>query len=181
MVDNIETPTPTPTPTPTSAMAVANWFIKKCWDEPDVPACDQLKLQKLVFYAHAWHLGNGHGSLFDEDIEAWPHGPVVRDLYVEFKDAGSGKIKKLGTRIASHNGEFIIETPNHDGSLDSYFNSVWSVYKKHSGVELSNATHAKGEPWQIVAELRDLSDKPTIPNELIEQVYDRKITNSSAA
>jgi uncharacterized phage-associated protein len=85
--------------------------------------------------------------LFDEDIEAWPHGPVVCDLYLEFKDAGRGKIKKLGTRLASHGGKFVLETPKHDGSLSGFFDSIWNTYKRHTGVELSNATHAQGEPW----------------------------------
>tara|TARA_B110000977_G_scaffold181620_1_gene242488 strand:- start:169 stop:681 length:513 start_codon:yes stop_codon:yes gene_type:complete len=166
---------------PTSAIAVANWFLEKCWSEKDVPQCDQLKLYKLVYYAHAWHLANGRGLLFDEDVEAWPHGPVVRDLYLEFKDAGKKPIRKLGTRLASNGGKFVLETPNHDGSLTGFFDSIWNVYKKHTGFELSNATHAIGEPWQIVAEVRDLSGKPSIPNELIEQVFKGKIDNRKTA
>ena len=55
------------------------------------------------------------------------------------------------------------------------------MYKKHTGFELSNATHAIGEPWQIVAEVRDLSGKPSIPNELIEQVFKGKIDNRKTA
>lgn len=164
--------------TPTSAMAVANWFLNRAKNETNVPAVDQLKLYKLVYYAHAWYLGNKCGPLFDEDIEAWPHGPVVRDLYIEFKDAGRGAIKKLGTRFAAHGGKFEIETPVYAGDLEPYLESVWNSYKKHSGIQLSNATHAPGEPWTLVAEKRDLSEKPTIPNELIEQVYSAKVEGS---
>lgn len=39
------------------------------------------KLQKLVYYAQAWHLVWSERPLFPESIEAWAHGPVVRDLY----------------------------------------------------------------------------------------------------
>ena len=74
-------------------MAVANWFIKKGWDEPGVSPC-QMKLRRLLRHAH---LGNERGPLFEDDIEAWPHGPVIRDL--EFKDAGDRPIRKLGTRL----------------------------------------------------------------------------------
>lgn len=38
---------------PTSAMAVANWFLNRAKNESNVPALDQLKLYKLVYYAHA--------------------------------------------------------------------------------------------------------------------------------
>ena len=40
-----------------------------------------LKLQKLVYYAQAWSLSLDKTPLFDEKIEAWPNGPVVKDLY----------------------------------------------------------------------------------------------------
>ena len=167
---------------PTSAMAVANWFIKKGWDEPGVSPCDQMKLQKLVYYAHAWHLGNGRGPLFEDDIEAWPHGPVIRDLYLEFKDAGDRPIRKLGTRLKVNisDGKVILEEPQHDGTLDHFLEAVWSTYRKYTGIRLSNSTHADGEPWTLVAKLRDLTEKPTIPNDLIEDIFVKKVAKSNA-
>ena len=160
---------------PTSAMAVANWFLTRAKTEPSVPPVDQLKLYKLVFYAHAWHLGNKCGALFDEDVEAWPHGPVVRDLYNEFKSAGRSAIQKLGSRLTVDGMEVSSETPIYEGDLERFFEDVWNSYKNHTGIQLSNATHALGEPWSIVAEKHDLSRKPSIPNELIEQVYSAKV------
>ena len=64
----------------TSAAAVANEFLALGEKEPRFPPIDQLKLQKLLFYAHAWHLAIKKAPLFDEDFEAWPWGPVVRDI-----------------------------------------------------------------------------------------------------
>ena len=165
---------------PSTAMAIANWFLLKSREEPEYPACDQLKLIKLVYYAHAWHLGNGAGRLFNEDVEAWPHGPVVRNLYIEFKDAGRNPVKKLGTRLTMKDGNAVVETPQYDGPLNSYLTSVWDAYKKHTGIQLSNATHAHGEPWRIVADHYDLDGKPTIPNELIADVFRKKIERSKA-
>ncbi|MBL9050829.1 MAG: DUF4065 domain-containing protein [Tabrizicola sp.] len=163
---------------PTSAMAVANWFLKRASKDEAFKTLDQLKLYKLVFFAHAWHLGNGQGPLFDEDVEAWPHGPVVRDLYIQFKDAGRGPITSLGSRFAIRDGKFASQTPVYAGELEPFLESVWMSYKRHSGIQLSNATHAPGEPWTIVSEKVDLSCKPTIPNELIEQVYRAKVEGS---
>ena len=40
-----------------------------------------LKLQKLVYYAQAWSLVWDEKPLYDEKIEAWSNGPVVRDLF----------------------------------------------------------------------------------------------------
>jgi len=160
---------------PTSAMAVANWFLSRAKTEPSTPPVDQLKLYKLTFFAHAWHLGNECGPLFDENIEAWPHGPVIRDLYIEFKDAGRGAIKNLGSSLTAHDRQVTQETPVYSGELEPFLESIWDTYKKYSGIKLSNATHAPGEPWTIIAEKRDLSEKPTIPNELIKQVYSAKL------
>ncbi len=41
----------------------------------------QLKLQKLMYIAQGIHLALYDAPLFKEEIEAWQHGPVVRELY----------------------------------------------------------------------------------------------------
>lgn len=40
-----------------------------------------MKLQKLVYYTQAWSLVWDEKPLFQEDVEAWANGPVVRDLF----------------------------------------------------------------------------------------------------
>ena len=40
-----------------------------------------MKLQKLVYYSQAWSLVWDEKKLFEEDIEAWANGPVVKDLF----------------------------------------------------------------------------------------------------
>ncbi len=40
-----------------------------------------MKLQKLVYYSQAWSLVWDEKQLFEEDIEAWANGPVVRELF----------------------------------------------------------------------------------------------------
>lgn len=165
---------------PSSAMAVANWFLKRSWEEPAKPYCDQMKLYKLVYYAHAWYLGNTHKPLFPEDVEAWPHGPVVRDLYGQFVSFGRSPITELGKRLEMNSErQFGFVTPQHDGSLREFFESIWNVYGDKTGIQLSNMTHAQGEPWTIVAEQYgfDLSRKPTIPSEIIEAVFEQKVAN----
>lgn len=44
-------------------------------------AMTTMKLQKLVYYSQAWSLVWDEKQLFEEDIEAWANGPVVRDLF----------------------------------------------------------------------------------------------------
>ena len=40
-----------------------------------------MKLQKLVYYSQAWSLVWDEAPLFEEAIEAWANGPVVRELF----------------------------------------------------------------------------------------------------
>ena len=44
-------------------------------------AMTTMKLQKLVYYSQAWSLVWDEKPLFEEAIEAWANGPVVRDLF----------------------------------------------------------------------------------------------------
>ena len=163
-----------------SARAVANFFLQRGWSE-GIPI-DHLKLQKLVYYAHAWHLGNGFGPLFDEPVEAWPHGPVVRDVYIEFKSFGRQPITRLAREVdfaACQVVEPVV--PHGDNRTASLLESVWQAYRALSGVQLSNQTHQVDEPWVIVKKWYDLRDKPLIPSDLIEMSFRQKLERARAA
>ena len=162
---------------PTRAVAVANWFLEKSWQDNSKPPCDQMKLYKLVYYAHGWFMGNFGQELFPEDVGAWPHGPVVSDLYVAFRSHGREPITKHGKRLEEKEGKFKFVIPEHDGTFSDFFETIWKVYGDLTGVQLSNMTHGPEEPWTIVAEKYNynLSSKPTIPSEIIERVFAKKV------
>jgi len=42
-----------------------------------------LKLQKPVYYADAWHLANCDKPLIQEDFQAWVHGPAIPALFIQ--------------------------------------------------------------------------------------------------
>jgi uncharacterized phage-associated protein len=47
--------------------------------QPDIgDVISNLKLQKLLYYAQGFYLAIYGKALFEEDIVAWEHGPVVR-------------------------------------------------------------------------------------------------------
>ena len=43
-----------------------------------------LKLHKLLYYVQAWSLAYGNGRVFEEDFQAWVHGPVSRQIFDRF-------------------------------------------------------------------------------------------------
>ena len=163
----------------TTAAAVANAFLDlQERDSGNFPRIDQMKIQKLVFYAHAWHLALRDTPLFDDDIEAWPWGPVARDVYLAFKDNGRKPIagQRATTLTSTGSGFRIAEPPPPTQEEMKVIRAVWESHKPLTGVQLSNATHADGEPWSIVSQGfgGNLSAKPRIPNDLIADVFKAK-------
>lgn len=69
-----------------SYAAVADYFIALANETGDF--ISNLKLQKLVYYAEAWHLANYDDSLIKEEFQAWVHGPAIPALYGEYKNFG---------------------------------------------------------------------------------------------
>ncbi len=164
----------------TCAAAVANAFLDlQANDHSEFPRIDPMKLQKLTYYAHAWWLAHTGQPLFDDDIEAWPWGPVIRNLYNEFSEFGSRPIagKKATELIASGNLNFVFKVPEEpDEKVKSFLKSVWETHKGLTGVQLSNATHAPGEPWSIIKNsYPNLDGNPRIPNSLIKDVFKNKL------
>lgn len=132
-----------------SAKAVANYFIAlaKKRGEKLTP----MKLQKLVYFAHGWHLALTEHPLIDEKVEAWQYGPVIPSLYHEFKSYGKGSISEPATDLDDSLNFVVPELPV-DSPADLYakalIEKVFDVYGKYSGIQLSNLTHIKGSPWE---------------------------------
>lgn len=74
---------------------VANYFIANV--DPD-DFITHLKLQKLCAYAQAYQLALNGRRLFDAPLEAWTHGPVVRELYKAYQKYGN---QPLSTTVQS--------------------------------------------------------------------------------
>ena len=72
-----------------SAETIANWFLINI-DRESGDSITHLKLQKLLYYAQAWYMvlteNEAEPILFEEKIEAWTHGPVVREVYNKYSE-----------------------------------------------------------------------------------------------
>lgn len=133
-----------------SAIAVANYFLDLSHRD-NVRDMDALKVMKLVYFAHGWHLAMLDEPLLVERIQAWPYGPIVEDLYHEVKRFGRNPIKgKLSDPSHSSSEMNLARTePDTLGVL----NRVWETYgKRFNGVQLSNMTHLPGTPWREMAD-----------------------------
>lgn len=167
----------------TTAAAAANEFLNIAGAEGS--PVDQMKLQKLLFYAHAWNLALRGEALFEEDFEAWPWGPVIRDIYFQTRECGRSPIVKRMQQMAKTGSgplDFTLVVPNgvEDPETKAFLKSIWDSLRGYSGIQLSNATHAAGEPWTIVKEQFGTDSKPTIPNTLIDSVFRQKLNGNAA-
>ena len=104
-----------------------------------------LKLHKLLYYVEAWHIAIFNTKLFDEDFEAWVHGPVCRKVFERFKF----KLKKFMYSPVTLDDLDILQADNIDDykNINYHVESVLDAYGKLSGPQLEELTHAE-LPWQ---------------------------------
>lgn len=128
-----------------SPKSIANFMIDLAQSEGQ--ALDPMKLQKLVYYAHGWYAGYSGQPLINEQVEAWPYGPVIPSLYYEFKRFGSGAICGKATEFVDGRPQ---EVPHpNDPNLRTFLQNIWKSYSRYTGVALSEMTHAQGSPWDL--------------------------------
>ncbi|MCU5775087.1 DUF4065 domain-containing protein [Erwiniaceae bacterium BAC15a-03b] len=167
-----------------SAIAVANAFIQKA-KKKGIKDITPMKLQKLVFYAHAWSLVMSNKPLVKDKVFAWPYGPVIESIYHEFKGHGSTNITVPGTELEWDDSpsaliEFKYVTPHvpegDDLSL-SIIDSVLEVYGDQSAGALSNLTHRPGSAWYHVVEEHGGGEPRNliIPNDVIKECTSREL------
>lgn len=87
-----------------------------------------MDLQKLLYFAQAWHLAWTGRPIFSEQFEAWPKGPVARSVFREnrYRD--------------------LPESPELDDETKLIIDAVISHYDGCSVDELVALTHADA-PW----------------------------------
>lgn len=154
-----------------TADAIANEFL--CGQLGDI---SPMKIQKLVYYAHAWSLALFGEALISDRIEAWEHGPVVPALYDEFKEFGRKNIDRLASEIGEDWAVESPRVPKSDKRTHALIKRIKEVFGKYSAVQLSNMTHAPDEPWSRVPKRRP---GIRIPDVLIKQCFVKKFENRS--
>ncbi len=114
---------------------VAKLFLSLSTRNED--AISNLKLQKLVYYAQGFHLALFNGQpLFNEKIEAWTHGPVVPELYHEYKKFGKGPIDGI---------EFDLDGKLSNDQIE-LIQEIYDIFGQFSAWKLRDMTHEES-PW----------------------------------
>lgn len=108
---------------------IANWFLSH-------ESMTHKKVQKLCYYAQAWYCSLYDGSpLFNDEIQAWVHGPVVPTLYPIYADYRWTAIPKV-----------VFDESIFDEKVLNVLEAVYDTYGEFSGDQLESLTHSE-DPW----------------------------------
>ena len=125
-----------------TAIDVAMWFLSKHRDTEKTEEFEpltKLKLQKLLYYAQGFFAQERGYMLFGENIIAWEHGPVVREVFDEFKGNGEREIPNSAIKQVSV-----------DSSIERILELVYEKLGQYSAWKLRDMTHEE-IPWKSTA------------------------------
>lgn len=133
---------------PYDAREIANFFIDRANDAG--MSLTHLSIQKVLFFAHAWHLAKYGDALVGQRFEAWKYGPVVRVVYDQLKVFGDRKIEIKLSKINVVTG--FMETAPYEfpEELRSFLSNIFDYYGKFDAGRLVDLTHEKDGPWEKV-------------------------------
>jgi uncharacterized phage-associated protein len=149
-----------------SARAIANSFLKIAKESNK--QLTNMQLQKLVYFAHGWHLALTGEPLLADAVKAWNFGPVIPQLYNSLKTYGNDCITDMIKRKDSLTDEPEIVEETQSEYVKKLVQRVWDVYGHLQGLQMSNLTHAKDTPWDKTWNREKFS---VIPDELIKEHF----------
>lgn len=146
------------------ATDIANWFLMAV-DRESGDSITHLKLQKLLYYAQAWTLALLKKPLFDEEIQAWMHGPVIPEVFTKYAEYSYKE-------IPAPNPEECIEIDKeHEEILEKVMDSYGIFQAKY----LEELTHSE-VPWKLARGGLSKEAKCTniITKESMEEFYTKQ-------
>ncbi len=144
---------------------VVNCFLQKDFED-DAASITPMKMQKLIYYLHGWHLAITGEPLIAENFQAWQYGPVEEGLYHLLKGYGGNPITEYIKEWGSDwYKSYIVST--QDTNFYNIFNMVYHKYMPFSALQLSTMTHRTGTPWDEARK----RGTPIIENSIIRQYF----------
>jgi len=118
-----------------SVYDIADWFLCAV-DRESGDVITHLKLQKLLYYAQAWSLVLLDRPMFNAEIQAWTHGPVVPVIFRKYADY---KMENIPTPD---------NCPQDIGKeVEEVLQDVMRTYGIYEAKYLEKLTHQE-EPWK---------------------------------
>jgi len=155
------------------ARAIANILLDLA-DTQDVKLTN-LSINKLIYFIHAWYLARTGTPLISAKIEAWDYGPVIREVYSEFKRYEAAEIKGRASRFDVDKLQRTLVTDSVAPDDMLFIQDQFRRYGHLSASKLVGMSHEKGGPWDLVFNAAGKTNPGMeISNELIQAYFVRQ-------
>lgn len=165
------------------AIDFANWFLwynelQKIQQSSDFDNDDNydvyeglthLKIQKLLYFADGIALAVTDKPLFLEKIYAWPHGPVIKEVYDVLKSNGRDEIAFDKDNLKT------VNEINNDSELSNILETTYDNYAGYTAWQLREKSHVAGGPWQVTVDTKGMQRE--ISANIIEEYFKKNIVN----
>ncbi|GAB2854661.1 Panacea domain-containing protein [Hymenobacter ruber] len=135
------------------------------------------KLQKLLYYVQAWNLAVFNNPLFNDEPQAWRHGPVYPTVYQAFKKHGAEPVSlKDEYERDALDADDMMKLISRDNNLtlekQGLIEEVMTKYGTQSAFSLEILSHRE-RPWLDAREGLDDFDRcdKVITHEAMRQYY----------
>lgn len=109
-----------------------------------------MALNKLVYFAYEHALLSKGRKLTNAKIEAWDHGPVIREIYGEFKKYGSSSIEGRATRYNPASDQLELVVPNISEEDRDLVEEAIAPLIQLPAFVLRELSHDINSPWAMV-------------------------------
>ena len=138
-----------------AVMDIARYVINYCnKKEYDVT---NLRLQKLLYFIQANFLVSKgiNFPCFEEEIEAWSFGPVIPEVYHEFKGCGNSQIPPIESYLVIDKKNFLnsifrrYKDPFENDEDRALVDEMIEECSQFTAAQLVDITHNQ-KPWKAV-------------------------------
>lgn len=137
-----------------TGIQLSKYIINKCTN--DRYPISNLQLQKILFNLQKYFIINYNQKLITDDFEAWPYGPVIREVYAEYCSYGSMTINEKYDHISINS------------SIRSKIDPIINRLRTRQPWDLVEGTHRPGGAWDTIYK-NGAGNKKIIPVCLIKE------------
>lgn len=108
------------------------------------------EVNKIIYFVHALYLAEFSRPLIDAKIEAWEYGPVIREVYSEFKSFGSEPINSRAQKLDLESLRRVDVYEEMDKGDIDFLAPLIDRFSRFGVGKLISISHEKGGPWDVV-------------------------------
>lgn len=128
------------------AINLAKWFLNTNPSLLGGYRDENTKLNKLLYFSNLMYCSLYGKTLIDEDFEKWDNGPVIREIYKEYRYNKLSNKKILNVEIDDRDALKVLQIINlvygdmkgSELSDESHKSSIWQEAERNQKINFSN-------------------------------------------